>query len=237
VFVRVVKVLWLMFKCLVAYVWRRMTKAENQVQALDDDYRNWSKYVLSVFQADLTVSGRENIPAPGNRKLIVMSNHQSQLDIPALVASLDRRTGFVAKRELSRIPMLGYWMAQVGCVFIDRSDSRGAHLVLEKAAHGMGSNPLVVFPEGTRSKDGNFLPLKQGGCRLAVLADAVILPVLIQNSRNAVENRDYGVQGTIPVSLRFFPVLDTREIGEGKNALNKIKDYVNQCWLSPNDRT
>jgi 1-acyl-sn-glycerol-3-phosphate acyltransferase len=102
----------------------------------------------------------------------------------------------------------------------------------------MGSNPLVVFPEGTRSKDGSLLPLKQGGCRLATLADAVILPVLIRGTRDAGENRkEVPGRARIPVSLRIFPPLDTRGLGEGKIAFNKIKDYLEKCWRSPSDPT
>ncbi len=246
-----------MFYCLLTFTWRRLIRAENQDATLDRDYRLWSRYVLDVFGIDLTISGRENIPAPGSRKLVIMSNHQSQLDIPCLVTVMDRRIGFVAKRELSRIPVLNYFMQKVGCVFIDRADRRSAQMVLERAAREMGDNPLVVFPEGTRSKDGNLLPLKQGGCRLAILADAVILPVLIQGTRDAGESRPTRSRAaksrtsksqmsgrsasngsaTIPVSLRLFPVFDSRGLGDGKAAFNQIRDYVEKCWRSPNDRT
>lgn len=250
---RIAKVSWFMFFCLLTFTWRRIIRAPNQDATLDRDYRLWSKYVLETFQIELTMTGRLHIPAPGGRKLVIMSNHQSQLDIPCLVTAMDRRIGFVAKRELSRIPVLNYFMKQVGCVFIDRADRRSAQLVIERAAREMGDNPLVVFPEGTRSKDGNLLPLKQGGCRLAILADAVILPVLIQGTRDAGENRpaksraakgrldskdgNDGGKTPIKVSLRIFPVFDTRGLGDGKVAFNLIREYVDQCWRSPNERT
>ncbi len=239
-YLRISRVAWFMFKCLVAFNWRRFVHAKNQDALLDQDYKDWSKYVLGNFDVDLTVTGREHIPVPNRtgeekRKLVIMSNHQSQLDIPALVMALDRRLGFVAKRELARIPILGYFMVQVGCIFIDRSDGRGANIVLEKAALEMGATPLVIFPEGTRSKDSGFLPLKQGGCRLASLADAIILPVLIQGTRNAAEARQDRTRVRKPARLRIFPVLDTRGLGEGKTAFIKIKDHLEKCWHSPND--
>jgi 1-acyl-sn-glycerol-3-phosphate acyltransferase len=223
-----------MFNRLWIYGWLRMTGSKNLDARLLKDFRGWSAYVLRVFEADLKVSGRENVPDVRGRKMIIMSNHQSQLDIPALTKAMDRLTGFVAKRELSRIPLLNYWMHQLGCVIIDRSDKRGAHQALEKAAREMGTTPLVVFPEGTRSRDGRLLPFKLGGTRLALLAQAIIVPVLIEGSRNAVENRKAQGKGPVPVRLRFFPPLDTLGLDEGKVSQNKIKDYVEQCWRSPN---
>jgi 1-acyl-sn-glycerol-3-phosphate acyltransferase len=230
-----------MFVYLIQFTWRRIVHAQDQDALLDQDYRDWSAYALKIFAIDLSVSGKEHIPYRGetgreDRKLVIMCNHQSQLDIPCLVVVMDRRTGFVAKRELSAIPVLGYFMTQVGCVFIDRSDGRSAHKILQQAAQKMGSQPLVVFPEGTRSKNGALLPLKQGGFRLAMFADAIILPVLIQGTREAGENRkETGSQARIPVTLRMFPAIDCRGLGEGKAAYLKLKEYVEKCWQSPSE--
>lgn len=230
--VKIFKVSQFMVDKLIRFTLRRMFGTKNQVEALDRDYRNWSNYVLKVFEVKLGIVGKEHIPKGGNRKWVIMANHQSQLDIPCLVSSMDQRLGFVAKRELSRIPVLSYFMHQVGCVFIDRADRRSAHLALEKAAQEMGQTPIVVFPEGTRSKDGNFLPIKQGGCRLAQLADALILPVKISGTRNAGENRTSNSQKAYPVQLQIFPVLDTRGLEDGKPGFNHIKEYLEKCWNS-----
>jgi DNA helicase-2/ATP-dependent DNA helicase PcrA len=234
VIIKAFKVLWFMFNRLWIYGWLRLIRSPHLDARLLKDFRSWSAYVLQVFEADLRVSGRELLPDAPGRKIIIMSNHQSQLDIPALTKAMDRLTGFVAKQELSRIPLLNYWMHQLGCVIIDRSDKRGAHQALEKAAREMGKTPLVVFPEGTRSRDGALLPFKLGGTRLALLAQAIIVPALIEGSRDAVENRKARGKGPIPVRLTFFPPLDTQGMDEGKTSQNKIKDYVEQCWRSPN---
>jgi 1-acyl-sn-glycerol-3-phosphate acyltransferase len=245
VIVRVVKVLWFMFNRLWKHALLRLFRSKRIEARFLADFRAWSTYVLEVFQADLEVIGRENIPPATGRRIIIMSNHQSPLDIPALTKAMDRLTGFVAKRELARIPLLNYWMLQLGCVLIDRSDKRGAHQALEKAAREMGDKPLVVFPEGTRSKDGKLLPFKLGGTRLALLAKAIIVPVLIEGTRDAVENREAAVGGRngpggnrsagrrIPMRLTIFPPMDTLDLDEGKASQNKIKDYVEQCWRTP----
>lgn len=228
--VRVVRVLGFLFMRLAGFGWFRLTGGKDADAWLLPHFRAWGDYVLDVFTVALTIEGREHFPPAGDRKVIIMSNHQSQLDIPCLTKVADRVTGFVAKRELSRIPLLNYWMKHIGCVIIDRSDKRGAHQALEKAAREMGSKPLVVFPEGTRSKDGALLPFKLGGTRLALLAQALIVPVLIEGSRNAVENRKAKRPGKIPVKVTIFPPLDARGLDEGKVSQNLIKEYVERCW-------
>jgi len=242
VILRVVKVLFYMFHRLFIYGWLRLIGSRHLEARLLADFRGWSRYVLKVFGADLAIIGRENIPDAPGRRIIIMSNHQSQLDIPALTRSMDRLTGFVAKRELGRIPLLNFWMRQIGCVLIDRTDKRGAHKALEKAAQEMSDKPLVVFPEGTRSKDGQLLPFKLGGTRLALLAKAIIVPVLIEGTRDAVENRgarevgtsaDGASDGRIPMRVTIFPPLDARDLDDGKASQNKIKDYVEKCWRTP----
>ena len=215
---------------LVGYAWLQVKGVRDTDPWLLIQFRAWSDYVLGVFTVDLQITGREHFPpVGGGRKIIIMSNHQSQLDIPCLTKVSDRVTGFVAKRELARIPLLHYWMLKIGCVLIDRSDKRGAHQALEKAAREMGEKPLVVFPEGTRSKDGALLPFKLGGTRLALLAQAVIVPVLIEGSRDAVEKRKPG-SGRIPVRLTVFPPIDAQGLDESKASQIKIKEYVEQCW-------
>lgn len=229
---RALSVMAYMFRAMIEYVFRKAFSPKSVDRALEADYLGWARHALRVFDADLVVEGREHLPPADGRRVIVVSNHQSQLDIPALVASLERRVGFVAKKELGSIPLLNYWMKEVGCIFIDRSDRRGANLALENAAKAMGTHPLVVFPEGTRSKTGDLLPIKLGGFRLALLARARVVPVLIEGTRDAVENRVKGSSKPIPVKVRIFPTLDTEGMADGKPSLQRIKDYVDACWRS-----
>ena len=190
----------------------------------------WARYALEVFDVELKVRGREGVPPPEGGPRIFLCNHQSQLDIPVLIASLEEKIGFMAKKELGRIPLLAYWMRQLGCVLIDRADKRGARKSLEAAAAALGNRSLVIFPEGTRSKSGALLPIKLGGLRLSVMAGARIVPVHIRNSRGAFEARVPGDRGPIPVHLRFFPSLDTRGWTDERASWLKIRDYLEACW-------
>jgi 1-acyl-sn-glycerol-3-phosphate acyltransferase len=221
-----------MFRSMIVYGLRRLFRPAGLDAALEADYRSWARFTLRTFGVDLRVEGAEHIPPRDGRRLVIMANHQSQLDIPALVAALDRRMGFVAKRELGRIPLLAFWMRQIGCVFIDRSDRTGAHRALEVAAREMGAHPLVVFPEGTRSRTGRLLPLKTGGFRLSLLAEARILPILIDGTRYAAEGRDRKASGPVAVRVRIFPALETRSLEDGKASLARLRAQVDACWRS-----
>jgi 1-acyl-sn-glycerol-3-phosphate acyltransferase len=195
-------------------------------------YLKWARNTLETFGVEARVEGRGLVPPSGNAPRVFMCNHQSQLDIPVLVASLGEKIGFVAKKELTRVPILAYWMRQVGCVFIDRADKSGARKSLAAAAASLEGRSLVVFPEGTRSKTGELLPIKSGGLRMAVMAGAQIIPVRLRNTRNAFEARPRGTRVPVPVEVRFFPSLDTRGWPDEKASWLKVKNYLEECWTA-----
>jgi len=227
---RVARILAFMAYCLRDYVWASLHGARRKRETIDRLFVEWGHYLLGVFKVDLRVSGREHLPAGRDVPRVYLCNHNSWLDIPAMTAGTGEGVGFVAKKELGRIPLLAFWMRAVGCVFIDRADSGGARRALEAAARTLGDRPLVVFPEGTRSKTGKRLPLKMGGMRMALLAGARIIPVHINNSRAAYEAFDPAGPIPLPVDLRFFPPLETKGLPDEKASWNTIKAYVEKCW-------
>jgi 1-acyl-sn-glycerol-3-phosphate acyltransferase len=227
---RVIRILAFMTYCLWDYTLAAFGgKAERQ-KVIDRLFVEWGFFLLRVFQVKLNVTGHELLPKERDTPRVFLVNHNSWLDIPATLAAAEEGMGFVAKRELGRIPLLAFWMRATGCVFIDRSDKRGARKALEDTARQLTLRPLVVFPEGTRSKTGNRLPLKMGGMRMSLMAGARIIPVHINNSRAAYEAFDPKGPIPLPVDVRFFPALDTRGMADDKVTLNRMKDYVEDCW-------
>ncbi len=213
---------------LVVYAFAGLRGAAVQRRVLDRLYVRWARLALRAFGAELSVEGAGNLPPADGAPRVILCNHQSQLDIPSLVASLGERVGFVAKKELGDIPLLSFWMRRVGCVFIDRADKAGARNALAAAAQMLGDHPLVVFPEGTRSKTGALLPVKSGGIRMAVQAGAWIVPVHVRDTRAAFEARTRG--GTVPVRLRFFPPIDGRTLPDEKASWQQVKTELEGCW-------
>lgn len=136
---------------------------------------------FAVFSR-LSVSGKENVPRDGG--LLVVSNHLRMSDIPLIAAALPRKLTFVGKQELWNnfsFRMIAYWYR---CLPIDRTttDTRALRRALRVLKEG---GTLMIFPEGTRSKDGTLQPGHPGAALIAVHADALILPVAITGTDNA----------------------------------------------------
>ena len=141
----------------------------------------WGKGILKVCGLKVKVKGVENIdPAKPH---IYMTNHQSILDIFALLASIPVDFKFIVKQELMRIPILGFNMRRAGYIGIERDDPRKAVTSMKAAAERISKGASVlIFPEGTRSIDGKLLPFKKGGFNLALKSQCDIIPVTISNS-------------------------------------------------------
>ena len=136
--------------------------------------RTWSRSILAVSGIRVAVSGLERIdPA---RPYIFMSNHQSNFDIPVLLAHLPLQFRWLAKAELFKIPVFGRAMRGAGYISIDRADREAAFKSLGEAAETIRKGvAIMIFPEGTRSLDGTLKPFKKGGFVLAVDAGVPIL--------------------------------------------------------------
>lgn len=142
--------------------------------------RQWARVGLAMNNTPVTLRGAEHLP---DGPFILMSNHQSNFDILSLIATVPRRVYWIAKKELFDIPLFGPSMRRGGYIPLDRSDGRRALKSMENAAAVIrGGSSVVMFPEGTRSRDGQLLPFKRGGFMLAVRAGVPVIPVTINGS-------------------------------------------------------
>jgi 1-acyl-sn-glycerol-3-phosphate acyltransferase len=143
--------------------------------------RTWGRLGLWLAGVKLEVSGRERVPLEG--PVIFMSNHQGNFDILSLLVAIPRQFAWIAKEELFAIPVFGHSMQRGGYIALDRSDGRRAMKSIEAAAAVIRSGrSVVIFPEGTRTRDGRLLPFKRGGFLLAAKAGVPIVPVTINGS-------------------------------------------------------
>ncbi|NTW99955.1 MAG: 1-acyl-sn-glycerol-3-phosphate acyltransferase, partial [Geobacteraceae bacterium] len=135
---------------------------------------------LALNGVTVTITGSEHLP---DGPVIFMSNHQSNFDILSLLAAMPRQIHWVAKKELFDIPVFGPSMRRGGYIPLDRSDGRKALQSMDEAAATIHQGKSVVlFPEGTRTQDGNLLPFKRGGFILARKAAVPVVPVTINGS-------------------------------------------------------
>jgi 1-acyl-sn-glycerol-3-phosphate acyltransferase len=169
----------------------------------------WAKIILKVCGVKVEVKGAENV----NRDLpcIYMSNHQSYFDIFTLLAGLPADFKFIMKKSLMRIPLLGTTMRRAGYLSVDRRDRKSAIISMDAAAEKIRNGAsILVFPEGTRSKDGHVQGFKKGGFHTAFKAGSGIIPIAILNSRDIVPKGSLRIKkGTIKMSIgRLIPVKD-----------------------------
>ena len=142
--------------------------------------RLWARLGLALNGVTVTLSGSEHLP---DGPVIFMSNHQSNFDILALLAAMPRQIHWIAKKELFEIPFFGPSMRRGGYIPLDRGDGRRALQSMDEAAATIHQGKSVVlFPEGTRTPDGNLLPFKRGGFILARKAAVPVVPVTISGS-------------------------------------------------------
>ena len=132
---------------------------------------------------------------------VFMANHQSLFDIPLLIATLPGQTRFLAKRSLFRIPIFGWAIAAGGFIPVDREDkSKAREMFATAIARAQSGVSLLVFPEQTRSLDGQLLPFQRGGFLLAMKAGLPIVPVGIRGTFGVQQKRSFLIHpGTVEV--------------------------------------
>jgi 1-acyl-sn-glycerol-3-phosphate acyltransferase len=142
--------------------------------------RAWSRLILWTTGVRVHVSGLERVE--GSRSYVVASNHQSIYDIPILFASLPLQLRIVSKDSLAAFPFLGWHLRRTGHLLVDRRNP-GADIIQKMKRLVSESHSLIVFPEGTRSRDGQVGRFKKGSFLVAVDAGLPIVPVSVSGSR------------------------------------------------------
>lgn len=143
--------------------------------------RAWARGLARGIGLDVRAYGTGRIDP--ERTYVLMANHQSHVDIVALINALPMVPGFLAKAELRKIPLFGRAMRVGGHVFVDRARHSAARAAIAAAAEDVRrGTSIVVFPEGTRSRRREVLPFKKGGFHLAKLARVPLVPIGIRGT-------------------------------------------------------
>jgi 1-acyl-sn-glycerol-3-phosphate acyltransferase len=144
--------------------------------------RLWSRVILGVPGVSIDVVTRA--PLTLGRPYVFMANHASMVDIWAVFVALPPKFRFIAKKQLGFIPLFGWAMRAGRFIFIDRQNPLAARRSIEEAARRIRSGQsVVIFPEGTRTRDGRLRPFKKGGFRLAIDSGVEIVPIAIKGTR------------------------------------------------------
>lgn len=150
--------------------------------------RQWCQKSAKALQFVIDASGMENVPT--DTSFVYCSNHQSMLDILVLGAVLPGDFKWAAKRELLRVPFLGWHLQLAGHVPVDRGKGPKAIAQVIKRFQDVlaAGKPLLIFPEGTRSATGTLKPFKPGGFIAAVRSNKPVVPVMLDGTWRVMEH-------------------------------------------------
>lgn len=186
----------------------------------------WGKKMLEFVDVDLTVVGRENLPTEG--PVVYVSNHQGYADIVVLCAALDTiQMGFVAKKELDKVPLYGPWIHEIRSVLIERDNPRESLKAILKGVKNIEEGySMVIFPEGTRSQGPEMGEFKGGALKLATKPKVPIIPVTIDGTYRCFEQDGY-IHGA-KVKVMIHPAVPTADLTkeEEKEISDKVQEIV-----------
>lgn len=186
--------------------------------------RAWSRLILLTTGVHVDV--RSRVPLDARASYIFASNHQSIYDIPIIFASMPRQLRIVAKASLGRFPFLGWHLKWTGHLLVDRE--RPGPAILKKMAHLVHDGAsLIVFPEGTRSVDGQVATFKGGLFLLAIESGLPIVPVSVAHSRHVMSK---GRLMTCPghVTVTVHEPIPTRHLsrGDARSLAEQVRSIV-----------
>lgn len=150
---------------------------------------NWAfRGCLRIAGVSVTVKGEENVPK--DTAVLYVANHRSYFDILLTYVRVPRPTGYIAKKEMLRYPLLVNWMKNLHCLFLDRKDVKeGLKTILEAIEKVKSGISICIFPEGTRNKESDtFLPFHEGSFKIAEKSGCPIVPICLNNSAAVFED-------------------------------------------------
>lgn len=164
--------------------------------------------VKGVAGFKVETTGKENIP---DGPALYVGNHQGLFDIIIALEQFGKLTPLLAKIEASKIPLIGSWMKILDCVFIDRGNIRSSLESIKRCEDTLkGGQSVIIFPEGTRSREHEMGEFKPGAFRCAIKAEVPIVPFVIDGTYHAWEEQGKLVPTT--ASLKILPPIHTEEI-------------------------
>ena len=182
---------------------------EEYMATLKEVGRQFSVTMVKFTGSNVEVEGAENIP---DGAVLFISNHPSLFDIAMFLGYIPRPAGFMAKIEISRIPILSKWMLEYNCLFLDRTNLRqSAKAINEGIAKLKSGISMIIFPEGTRSKSREMLEFKHGSFKLATKAKVPIVPVTMDGTHEIFERGD-GRTHAANIKVIIHEPIETRDL-------------------------
>ena len=145
------------------------------------------RVMLFIAGTKVTVIGEENVPK--DQPVLYIPNHKSYFDILLLYSRMPGLTGFVSKDSMLKFYLLRDWMKKLHCLFLNRENPReGLKTILQGIENIQNGISMCIFPEGTRNKNEEMLPFKEGSLKMAEKTGCLVIPVALNNTAEIFEN-------------------------------------------------
>ncbi len=195
--------------------------------------RLWSRLILGTAGCPVQVEGLEKIDT--TKPHIYAVNHASAMDIPSLYVGLPFQFRIMAKKELFRYPFMGWHLKRSGQIPIERENASASLRSLKRASETVRSGmPLLVFPEGGRTKDGYIQPFLGGTFYVAIKAGVEIVPMALIGTRDALPMNSYVIRPTRfrlivgdPISTEGMVPRDMEKVSERTKKVIEDLFYAN----------
>jgi 1-acyl-sn-glycerol-3-phosphate acyltransferase len=195
-------------------------------------FRGWARSLLLAAGIKPEISGLENIEP--EKSYILIANHQSHMDIPVLTCVLPVPLRIIAKKELFKIPFLGWGMKGVGMLSIDRSNRKKSIDTLKEAEEIIKTHVLSIlaFPEGTRSDDGKIHPFKKGPFILAINTGLPLLPVSVSGTRKITPKGKISINpGRVKVMIHPPISTDDLTLGDRHKLVEDFQKTIEKGFI------
>lgn len=190
----------------------------------------WTNTILWGAGVKISVEGLENIDPDSS--YVYMANHQSLFDILAVLKTLPLPVRFIAKKELFSIPIFGWALSAVGMIKIDRSNRQKAIVSMNKALQTIkGGVSIILFPEGTRSKDGLIHEFKKGGFVIAIKGGIPVVPVTIHGTHSILQKHSLKLKpGHVAMRIDKPITTDKQSYQTRELLLNTVRSIICQTF-------
>ncbi len=190
--------------------------------------RAWSWLILATTGVDVTVKGLDRVTL--GETYVFISNHQSIYDIPVIFASLPFQIRIIAKESLGRFPFLGWHLIRAGHLLVDRRNPKHSGILNRWRRLVADRLSLIIFPEGTRSPDGEVGPFKAGSFLLALEAGLTIVPLSVSGTVQVMKkNRLMTCPGQVTLQVHEpirTPRIDARATSDARELAARIESIV-----------
>lgn len=194
---------------------------------------NWAfRWVIRLSGVKVIVKGEENIPK--DTAVLYVGNHRSYYDIILTYVRVPRPTGYVAKIEMLKIPLLSIWMKNLHCLFLDRKDiKQGLKTILAGVDLVKNGISVCIFPEGTRNKTKDtFLPFHDGSFKIAEKGGVPVIPMSIVNSSTVFEDHMPKIRRSTVV-IEYGKPIDIKSLDKDtrKNIGNYVSGIIGEAYF------